>query len=79
MTDIRYKNQNGLFVLYPEPWKENVEHIWMKYLIPANKKKDILNKLNKIGISRSFIMPSLDSLCKDIVEIHNLRYPHVLK
>ena len=79
ITDIRYKNQNGLFVLYPEPWKENFEHITTKYIIPAECKKDILTKLEKIGITRSFIMPSLDSLCKDILDIHSLRYSHALK
>ena len=78
-TDVRYKNQNGLFVLYPEPWKENFEHISNKYIIPAKHKKDILNKLYKIGITRSFIMPSLDSLCKDIAYMHNIRYPHHLR
>lgn len=79
MTDIRYKNQNGLFVLYPEPWKENVEHVTTKYTIPAECKRNILTKLEKIGITRSFIMPSLDSLCKDIVDIYSLRYKHALK
>ncbi len=79
MTDVRYKNQNGLFILYPEPWKEEFDHISMKYIIPSRYKGNMLNKLEKIGITRSFIMPSLDSLCKDIVEIHSLRYPHELK
>lgn len=76
LTDVRYKNQNGLFVLYPEPWKENFERIYAKYIIPAQFKKNILNKLEKIGITRSFIMPSLDSLCQDIVDIHDLKYPY---
>lgn len=79
MTDVRYKNQNGLFILYPEPWKEEFDHISMKYIIPSRYKGNMLNKLEKIGITRSFIMPSLDSLCKDIVEIHSLKYPHELK
>lgn len=79
LTDVRYKNQNGLFVLYPEPWKENFECIYAKYIIPAQCKKNILSKLEKIGITRSFIMPSLDSLCKDIVDIHDLKYPYAIK
>lgn len=79
MTDVRYKNQNGLFVLYPEPWKENIKHIHKKYVVPAQYKRDILNKLEKIGITRSFIMPTLDNLCKDIVDIHDLRYPYAIK
>lgn len=79
MTDVRYKNQNGIFVLYPEPWKENFEFISAKYIIPVQYKQNILSKLKKIGITRSFIMPSLDSLCKDIVDIHDLRYPYAIK
>ena len=35
MTDVRYKNQNGIFVLYPEPWKEKFEFIYAKYIIPV--------------------------------------------
>ena len=77
MTDVRYKNQNGIFVLYPEPWKE--KFVYAKYIIPVQYKQNILSKLEKIGITRSFIMPSLDSLCKDIVDIHDLRYPYAIK
>ena len=29
LTDIRYKNQNGLFILYPEPWVEDTYGQWM--------------------------------------------------
>ena len=77
MSGIR--TQNGLFVLYPEPWKENFEKIRTKYIIPAGCKGNILNQLKKIGITRAFIMPSLDSLCKDILEIHSIRYPYAMK
>ena len=38
MTDVRYKNQNGIFVLYPEPWKEKFEFIYAKYIIPVQYK-----------------------------------------
>lgn len=77
ITDVRYKNQNGLFVLYPEPWKDNFNHISTKFIIRASQKQNILNKLFKIGINQSYIMPSLDSLCKDIVNMHKLRYPQI--
>ena len=79
MTDVRYQNQNGLFVLYPKPWEEAFENVSTRYIIPSSCKRGILNKLEKIGFTRSYIMPSLDSLCKDIVDIHNLRYQHALK
>ena len=36
VTNVRYKNQNGLFVLYPEPWKEDFEHISSKYIMLSN-------------------------------------------
>lgn len=52
---------------------------YAKYIIPVQYKQNILSKLEKIGITRSFIMPSLDSLCKDIVDIHDLRYPYAIK
>lgn len=78
LTDVRYKNQNGLFVLYPEPWKNNFTFISAQFIIPAVAKANIINKLSKIGINHSFIMPSLDSLCKDIVNIHKLRYPYAI-
>ncbi len=79
MTDVRYKNQNGLFVLYPKPWEEAFDNVSTRYIIPANCKRGILNKLEKMGFTRSFIIPSLDNLCKDIVDIHNLRYSYALK
>lgn len=79
LTDIRYKNQNGLFILYPEPWIENTNNINFKYIIPYNSKKTILSKLMKIGITKSFILPSLDSLCEDIVYSFSLQYEPYLK
>lgn len=79
LTDVRYKNQNGLFVLYPEPWRDNFTYLSAKFIIPAASKANIMNKLSKIGVNQAFIMPSLDSLCKDIVNIHRMRYPHVIK
>ena len=48
-------------------------------MIPSIAKNNIIEKLQKIGINQSFIMPSLDSLCRDIVYIHKMRYPHGIK
>ena len=77
LTDVRYKNQNGLFLLYPQPWKEEMDHLYQKFIIPAVAKRHILTKLEKIGITRSFIMPSLDSLCSEIMQLHARRYPYL--
>ena len=35
-------------------------------IIPKNKKKTIINELKDLGIDRTFIYPSLDSLCKEL-------------
>ena len=79
ITDVRYKNQNGLFILYPKPWSDDFDQISVKYIIPAKAKSNIINKLIKIGFSQSFIMPSLDSLCKDIDHIYRLQYSYAMK
>ena len=77
ITDVRYKNQNGLFILYPKPWDANFPYISCQFAIPYIVKKDILNKLYKIGINQSFIMPSLDNLCKDIVNVNRIKFPYI--
>ena len=75
LTDVRYKNQNGLFTLYSRPWEDQMsEHANMHYIIPAGAKINILNKLEKIGMTRSFIMPSLDSLSAEVVKLYGKRY-----
>ena len=79
LTNVRYKNQNGLFFLYPKPWEENYQSVINKYIIPAGSKDQMMNKLNKIGFTRSFIMPSLDNLCKDIVEQYKIRFQRHMK
>ena len=78
ITDVRYKNQNGLFTLYSRPWEEQMsDYAKIRYIIPSISKTSILNKLEKIGMSRSFIFPSLDSLCSEIVQLHKKRYPAI--
>lgn len=75
LTDVRYKNQNGLFTLYSRPWEDQMtEHAKTHYVIPAGSKIGILNKLEKIGMTRSYIMPSLDSLSIEIVQLFSKRY-----
>lgn len=76
ITDIRYRNQNGLFTLFSCPWEEQMNDFTKtRYIIPSSSKERILNKMEKIGMTRSFIFPSLDSLCKEILHLHKKRYP----
>ncbi len=87
VIDVRHRNQNCLFTLFPKPWLENQHHIYSKSIIPvysksiipAHLKSVILWKLHAIGITKSFIFPSLDSLCEDIVYCKELNYSPYLK
>ena len=80
ITDVRYKNQNGLFSLCSRPWEDQMsEHVTTRFVIPAHSKNNILDKLEKIGMTRSYIMPSLDSLSKEIVHLYFKRYAGRIK
>ena len=62
-TDRRYLNQKGMFLWFKNPQQEftgNIERIIIK------NKKAILLDLDKIGITLSFIYPTLDNLCLEI-------------
>lgn len=74
LTHIRYKNQNGLFMLYSSPNQEHLTGVMSRFIIPSDKKKGILGKLRKLGITRSLLFPSLDSQAYDILEIYKERY-----
>lgn len=65
MTNERYKNQNSVFIIYANPTEEDSK-VYAKYKIPATFKNYILMNLRKIGISHSFIYPTLEGLCNDI-------------
>ena len=69
----------GIILKDKKPWKDNFSNISTRFVIPSIAKNNIIKKLQKIGINQSFIMPSLDSLCRDIVYIHKMRYPHGIK
>lgn len=73
-THQRYANQESLFTLHPEPAKFDASTISTKYIIKKEKKKDIRWKLRRMGITKSFIYPNLDSLSYDILEVNKLSY-----
>ncbi len=73
-THIRYSNQESLFTLHKNPSIPDYSNISKKIIINRNVKKFIRWKLRRIGITKSFIFPGLDSLAYDILEIHKLSY-----
>ena len=78
-THQRYTNQQSLFTLHSEPTKFDSSKITSKYLIDREVKENIRWKLRRIGITRSFIYPSLDSLAYDIVEVNRLSFQDYFK
>jgi len=73
-THKRYSNQESLFTLHAHPSTPDFSKIHKKYII-EKKDKDIIRwKLRRMGITKSFIYPNLDSLSYDILEINKLSY-----
>lgn len=70
----RYAHQESLFTICPKPSQPDYTKIYRKFVIPCESKKLIRWKLRRIGITRAFIYPGLDSLAHDIVEVKKLEY-----
>ena len=62
-TDRRFVNQQGMFLWFRDP-KEEYKSIHKNIII--KNKVDILQSLHAIGITESFIYPTLDSLGREI-------------
>lgn len=64
-TDIRYRNQQALFMLCSKP-NEAIRNDINFLEIDEDSKKQIRNDLALLGYNKTFIYPMLESLCKDI-------------
>lgn len=61
---IRYIHQSGLFVIFKNPYIPL--QITPSFSIKNEYKKSILKELALIGITDSYVLPTLDNLCKEI-------------
>ena len=61
---IRYIHQSGLFVLFRNPYIPL--QISPSFTIKNENKQDILKELALLGITDSYVLPTLDNLCKEI-------------
>lgn len=68
-TDIRYRNQQALFMLCSKP-NEVVDKDIHFLKIDESSKEQIRKDLALLGYSKTFIYPMMENLCKDI----NYRY-----
>lgn len=75
----RIKRQQGLFLIFPNIIKESSSNlfigesliIWepkncIELIIPSNIKNKILRGLAELGITKSFLCPEPENICKDI-------------
>ncbi len=79
LSHQRYVNQESLFTLQSNPTKSDDSKISTRFIISKEVKKIIRWKLRRMGISKSFIYPGLDSLSHDILEVHKLSYRSYFK
>ncbi len=71
---IRYRNQNGLFTIQPNPNEEDLSRVTKRINIPHMAKASIRWKLRKIGVGRAFLFDDLDSLSYDIVKMNESKF-----
>lgn len=72
----RYANQASTFTLEANPTQFNPKWKKRKFIIEGKYKESIRWKLRRIGITKSIIYPSLDSLAYDILETNKISYGH---
>ena len=65
--DVRYRNQQGIFEYFVDPWKED-DNVLSEIIIPSNAKNKILESISWIEIDEKFIYPDMERLTKYIKE-----------
>jgi hypothetical protein len=71
----RVQRQGSIFSIQADPWSELSEFNFMhKFVFPATTRRAALQRLRFFGINNEFVMPGLDSLCKDLVFNAALKY-----
>src|SRR5690606_22656116 len=70
----RYSNQASVFTLEGNPSEFNPKFKTRLFIIEKKQKESIRWKLRRIGITKSMIYPSLDSLAYDILETNKISY-----
>lgn len=62
-TNRRFLNQKGMFMWFKKP-AEEIKNFPKTFVI--REKAQILQELSALGITQSFVLPTLDNLCDDI-------------
>lgn len=70
----RVERQRSIFTIQPDPWSPLRDSNEMtKYVFPAGARRNMLRRLQYLGITNCSLTPGLDSLAKDIAFSRNVR------
>lgn len=70
----RVERQMSIFTIQPDPWTPLRDRNEMrKYVFPKKSRRDMLRRLQYLGITNCSLTPGLDSLAKDIAFSRNVR------
>jgi hypothetical protein len=70
----RVEKQRSVFTIQPDPWNPLRDRNEIrKYVFPASARRDMLRRLQYLGVSYSSLTPGLDSLTKDIAFSSDVR------
>jgi hypothetical protein len=75
----RIRAQSGAFTIqganiWPLDYFDLIRPLITKIFIPHEATSEILNSLHRMGMSKSFIYPSLDTVAEDVARIERERY-----
>lgn len=60
--DRRFSAQAGIFTIHPDPFQPMPAAMTKKWIIPANKKKAIMEHLDSYHINQASLFPGLDGI-----------------
>jgi len=70
----RVERQRSVFTIQRDPWSPlRDRNQIIKYIFPASARRDMLRKLQYLGVTHCTLTPGLDSLTKDIVFSRDVR------
>ncbi|OBQ67807.1 FRG domain-containing protein [Mesorhizobium erdmanii] len=75
----RIRSQSGVFTLHgsnihPLDWYDVIRPGITKVFIPYASTKNVLSGLHKVGVTKSFIYPGLDSIATDVKFVEGIRH-----
>ena len=74
LIDQRFSNQAGLFTVQSNPFKPFTHPTLRKIVVDRAFKEEVMCWLRRMGITLSFLFPSLDSLASELATLHGFSH-----